>query len=77
MFLGNITKYHFKRGQEPINHLVLSSGKYNLKVKMGAFGAKARNSTFQTKFTKISRLPSNLWGSSISKMFTCLTLISL
>lgn len=42
-----------------------SSGKYNLKAKMGDFGAKTRNSDFRNKIIIIKRLPSDLWGPTI------------
>ena len=41
------------------------SVKYNLKVKIGAFGAETRNSNFQDEIIKLRRLPTDFWGSSI------------
>lgn len=43
MSLRNVTKYHIKRGNEPMTFRVLPTGKYNLNVKIGAFEVKTRN----------------------------------
>lgn len=49
--LGNVTKQHVERGNQPVTFRVISSGKSNLRVRMGAFGAKTRKSNFRNKIT--------------------------
>lgn len=68
MSLGNVTKQHIKRDKELMTFKVLTNGKYDIKVKMGAFGVKTRNSDSQNIITKIRHLTSEFYGSSISNM---------
>lgn len=52
--------------------MVLSSVKYNMKVKIGAFETKIKNSTFHNKIMEIRHFSSDSLGSRIhNKQLDC------